>query len=71
MSVLVVIMMALLAWRIGVFAEWMAHRVLEAHEQDILLEIDEADWEDRHRAFRRSHPPIGHRKPYMSLGRRA
>jgi hypothetical protein len=63
-------LMTMLTWRLGAFTEWSAHHQLQGFEAEVLKESDEADWEDRHRAFRRQHPKLGHNRPHMSLGRR-
>ena len=67
---LLLVLMTALAWRLGAFAEWQRHRQLVAFDQDVWLEIDEVDWQDRHTDFRRKHGPVGHRRAHLSLGRR-
>lgn len=68
--ILAIIMMSLLAWRLGAFDELARHRQIQSFDRDLYLDMDEADWEDRQQTFRRTHPPVGRRRPHMSLGSR-
>ena len=70
MTGIVLLLMSLLAWRLGVFDEWVERRRLHAFDRDLWLDIDEANWEDRQQKFRREHAPRGYRRAGMSLGRR-
>ena len=63
------ILMTLLAYRLGVFDEVIEHRKLQLMDHEILLEIDEVTWEDRQKQFRATHPRLANRA-YASLGRR-
>jgi len=63
------ILMTLLAYRLGVFKEFAEHRQLRMLDQDVMLEIDEVNWEDRQTRFRSTHPHLANRT-YASLGRR-
>lgn len=70
MVILTILLMTVLAWRLGAFDEWKSGRQLDAFDRTVLLDMDEADWEDRQEHFRKRHPRIGHRRAHMSLGRR-
>lgn len=61
--------MTLLAYKLGVFDEFIEHHQMLLMDHDVMIEIDEATWEDRQIQFRATHPGLGQRS-YISLGRR-
>ncbi len=69
MVIVLLITMTLLAYKLGAFDEYIEHRQMLLMDHDVMIEIDEATWEDRQIRFRATHPGLG-QSSYISLGRR-